>query len=224
VNANPRLTLLVVAALALTASACRVPVFFPEFEVDADQDAVLGASIARDGEFVVSWDNPDFNIFARRFSRTTSPHGLSFPVNENTLGIHNGGSIARDAEGRFIIVWSESNSLIMGQRWNADGTPIGGNFQVNQSTIGLSSPRVASDPSGNFVVTWSADPHVLARRFDSHGAALGDEFEVAEYTTGTHYATGVAMSTAGFVVTWTGVGEDGVGPFGRVFDGTGASI
>jgi hypothetical protein len=84
----------------------------------------------------------------------------------------------------------------MGQRWNADGTPIGDNFQVNQSTIGLSSPRVASDPSGNFVVAWNANPHALARRFDSHGAALGDEFEVAEYTTGSQYASGVAMSTA----------------------------
>jgi len=226
VRTKRRLALLALATLALMAPACRLPVFFPEFDVDTGGDHGYGASLDQDGEFVVSWtDNflAPTQVYGRRFSRLTAAEGPAFPVNADTTDRH-GGAIARDAEGRFIIVWME-NQQIWGQRWNADGTPIGGNFQVNTSTsTDLSVPLVASDPSGNFVVTWSTTAHAIARRFDSNGAALAEDFEVAEYTTGSQAATGIAMSAAGFVVTWTGVGADGPGPFGRLFDASGAPM
>ena len=226
----PRFTILVLASLALAAPACRLPVFFPEFDIDSGYDQAYGASLDKDGEFVVSWTDsnpgPDgADVYGRRFSALTTPNGPPFPVNADSTPVRRGGSTARDGEGRFVIVWVQNDVEIRGQRWNADGTPIGTTFQVNTSTpTDLSRPLVAADPSGNFVVTWSTTAHAVARRFDSNGAPLGDEFEVAAYTTGTQDATGVAMSAAGFVVTWTGEGEDGAGPFGRLFDASGAPI
>jgi hypothetical protein len=229
VKDRSRFTVLVLAVLLVGASACRLPVFFPEFQVDPGQDGVYGASLDKNGEFVVSWEvfnlvgGPD--VYGRRFSTLTTPLAPAFPVNADTGPVRERAAIARDAEGRFIIVWVQDDVAIWGQRWQADGTPIGDNFQVNTSTpTDLQNPRVAADPSGNFVVTWSTTTHAVARRFDSNGAPLDDEFEVAEYTTGTQYATGVAMSATNFIVTWTGEGADGDGPFGRLFDGSGAPI
>ena len=90
---------------------------------------------------------------------------------------------------------------------------------------------MASDPSGNFVVTWTANSgppsysEIVARRFDSNGAPLGDEFAVNQFTTGTQSASHVALSAAGFVVTWGGSGTgSGPGPFGRAFDAAGTPI
>jgi len=230
VHTRRRFAVLALASLAVTAPACRLPVFFPEFDIEPGYDHAYGASLDKDGEFVVSWtesapgpDGP--RVYGRRFSRLTAPLGPSFPVNADTTPARRGGSIARDGEGRFVIVWSENDGEIWGQRWNADGTPIGGNFQVNQSTSTyFTAPHVASDPSGNFVVIWSTSDHALGRRFDSNGAPLADEFAVAAYTTGSDDATGIAMSASGFVVTWTGEGEDGVGPFARLFDASGAPV
>jgi len=229
VKNRPRFTVLVLASLALTASACRPPVFFPEFDVDGAQDLAYGASLEEDGEFVVSWESLNLvggpDVFGRRFSPLTTPDGPAFPVNADTAPVREGGAIARDAEGRFVIVWVEDDVEIRGQRWLPDGTPVGDDFQVNTSTpSNLKNPRVASDPSGNFVVTWSTTAHAVARRFDSQGAPLDDEFEVAEYTTGSQYATGVSMSATNFIVTWTGTGQDGAGPFARLFDASGAAI
>jgi hypothetical protein len=227
VKAHSRFTLFVLATLALAAPACRLPVFFPEFDIDSGYDNAYGASLDKEGEFVVSWTTAvsEVDVYGRRFSRLTAPLGPSFPVDADLTPDRKGGAIARDAEGRFVVVWVQNDVEIWGQRRQADGTVVGGNFQVNTSTpSNLLLPQVASDPSGNFVVTWNTTSHALARRYDSNAAPLGDEFQVAEYTTGTQYATGVAMSPTGFVVTWTGVGADGAGPFGRLFDPSGAPI
>jgi len=227
VKDHPRFTVLVLVVLAIVSSACRLPVFFPEFDVASGYEQAYGASLDADGEFVVSWTEftQDPDVSGRRFSRLTTPLGPPFPADADPTPARRGGSIARDGEGRFVIVWAQNDVEIWGQRWNADGTPIGGKFQVNTSTSTyLGAVRVASDPSGNFVVTWNTTEHALARRFDGNGAPLADEFQVAAYTTGSQYATGVAMSAGRFVVTWTGEGEDGAGPFGRLFDASGAPI
>jgi hypothetical protein len=224
-----RFAVLVLVSLALAASACRPPVFYPEFEVDPTLDHTGGVALDQDGDFVVSWTDlggSDPDVFGRRFSASTLPEGAEFPVNADTVPARTGGAIARDGEGRFVIVWVQNDTDIWGQRWEADGTPIGGNFLINTPTTGfVTEPRVAADPSGNFVVAWSNIADALARRFDSNGAPLGDEFVVNEFTTGSQYPTGVGMSAAGFVVTWGGHGPGaGPGPWGRAFDAAGAPI
>ena len=223
-----RFTFLVLAAIALAASACRVPVFFPEFGVDTDSNNLNfaeDASLDKNGEFVVAWHEltPVDDVFARRFSSDTSPQAPPFPVDPDTAPNRLGGSVGRDASGRYVIVWSEDASAVWAQRWNPDGTPIGGKFQISTSSSGY-APRVASDPSGNFVVIWTANSDVMARRFDSNGAALGDEFVVSQYTPYSQSGQAVSMSAAGFVVTWRGADPNGPGVFGRMFDSAGAPI
>jgi hypothetical protein len=228
VKTSPRLTVLVLATLALSASACRPPVFFPQFGVETGSDPINFAedsAIQPDGEFVVTWRGFGAkDVYGRRFPAHLATR-TPFAMNADTAPLREGASIDRDASGRYVIVWKENDADIWGQRWNADGTPIGGNFQINASTPGfLAPPRVASDPSGNFVVTWTSNADAVARRFDSNGAALGGEFIVNQYTTGSQYASAVAMSATGFVVTWSGADQDGDGPFARVFDASGVPI
>ena len=101
---------------------------------------------------------------------------------------------------------------------------------MNTSTPSLvGAPHVASDPSGNFVVAWTAasaaNPEVMARRFDSNGTPLGEEFQVNSFSTGYQAAGGAAMSPAGFVVSWGGEGFGNTnGIFARLFDSGGNPV
>jgi hypothetical protein len=227
------LRLWVLVSFAFAATACQLPVFFPEFVVNttgAGENFADDAAMGEDGDFVVVWSesSPNAEVYGRRFDSDTTPLDGPFPVGADTAPDRVRSSIARDASGRFVIVWSESPD-VWGRRFDPDGTPLGEPFQVNTSTGDSAAfPRVASDPSGNFAVTWTlgqpGEIDGVARRFDSHGAPLGDEFPVNVYTTGIQFPTGIAMSASGFVVTWFGNGSDGYGVFGRRFDETGTPV
>jgi len=230
VNARSRLTLLALVLLALAASACRPPVFFPEIVVNTSEpgendpnDAVIGP----DGDFLIAWTEGPVpaDVVVRRFDADTSPLGGAFPVNVNTPPASDS-MIARDAEGRFVVVWEEGGPLdhIRGRRFAADGIPLGDDFQISTSTLNSYDPLVASDPSGNFVVAWTSGGDGVARRYDSQGVPLGGEFPVNTFTSGQQRMTGIAMSETGFVVTWLGPGSGGDdGIFGRRFDAAGVA-
>ena len=229
---RPTFALLALASLALVSTACQLPPFLPEFQVntsDPGYNFSNDVAMGEHGDFIVTWSesSTDVEVFGRGFAASTAPFGAPFPVNANAAPDRQASSIARDASGRFVIVWSENNNAeIWGQRWDFDGTPLGGNFQINTTTGTVSRPHVASDASGNFVVTWTSDvpPNMqaVARRFDHNGAPLGDEFTVSAYTTGDQSPSGIAMSPTGFVVTWFGEGAAGDGVFHRMFDDAGA--
>ena len=69
--------------------------------------------------------------------------------------------------------------------------------------LGGSAKRIATDESGNFVVTWSnngADGSgygTYAQRFNASGIAQGAEFRVNEYTTNAQNRSTVAMDADG---------------------------
>lgn len=177
----------------------------PEFQVNTSSPGASscdGIATGKDGRFVVTWtaDVSNLEILGRSFDTQGTPLDDPFPVNEITTGNQASSSVARDASGRFIVVWSDENASIFGRRFGADGTPLGDSFQINTSTA-LSPPRVACDPSGNFVVAWSSNHELVARRFDSNGASLGDPFPVGPAL---YEQPGLAMSIAGFVVAWPG--------------------
>ena len=201
------------AALASSALG-QIPVMLPEFQANTSSSGASfcdGVATGKDGRFVLSWtegvSNPD--ILGRTFDPEGTPLDDAFPVNEVTTGNQASSAVARDASGRLIVVWSDENDSILGRRFGADGTPLGDSFQINTSTAS-SPPRVACDPSGNFVVTWNSSSSVVARRFDSNGASLGDPFLVGSQA---YNQPGLAMSTAGFVVAWAG--------YARRFDSAG---
>ena len=113
---------------------------------------------------------------------------------------------------------------------------------MNTYTTGpQSTPAVASDGLGNFVVAWQSGYYgisqdgngagVFARRFDNTGVPAGPEFQVNTYTTGQQLAPAVSSDPLGnFVVVWQsgtyGTGQDGsqAGVFGRLFDASGAPL
>jgi hypothetical protein len=114
---------------------------------------------------------------------------------------------------------------------SAQPVPTSGEFQVNNYTpFNQSTPVVAADGQGGFVVVWEQQDdmgmpdEIIGRRFDSSGNALDLEFHINTYTTSRQRSAVVARSAAGsFVVVWASAGQDGsaYGIFGRRFDATG---
>jgi hypothetical protein len=110
--------------------------------------------------------------------------------------------------------------------------PLGGEFQVNTYTPSAqTSPSLATDADGNFVVAWSSYYQdgsfagIFARRYLASGAPVsGAEFRVNAYTTGAQFGPDVASDPSGrLVVVWSSYGQDGshYGVFGRRYDAAG---
>ena len=229
----PRFAVLVLALLALAASACQLPPFLPEFQVNTSDpgynfsnDVAMGEArrFHRDLERVLDGRRSlrsRLRRLDRAVRRTVSrerEHGARPPR-------HRRSPATRRADS------SSSGPKTTTPRSGASaGTPTGRLWEATSRSIRptgtVSRPHVASDASGNFVVTWTSDvqPNMqaVARRFDHNGAPLGDEFTVSAYTTGDQSPSGIAMSPTGFVVTWFGEGAAGDGVFHRMFDDTGA--
>jgi hypothetical protein len=145
--------------------------------------------------------------------------------------------VAADTAGNFVVVWSSdtqdgSDDGIYGQRYASSGVPLGPEFRVNTyTTNGQTTPSVAADTAGNFVVTWESAQDgssygVFGQRYDNAGAPLGPEFRVNTYTTNGQSKPSVAADTAGnFVVVWES-DQDGlsIGVFGQRYDNAGAPL
>ena len=136
-----------------------------------------------------------------------------------------------------MIAWTSdgqdgSGYGVFAQLFDADGAPQATELQVNTYITGAqSSPSVASDDDGDFVIAWNSDGQdgssygIFARRFDAAGAPQGVEFRVNTYITGSQSLPAVSSSTSGdFVVAWTSFGQDGFsnGVFAQRFDAAGA--
>jgi hypothetical protein len=133
--------------------------------------------------------------------------------------------VAVDVSGNFVVVWSSSGgdgsgSGVFGQLFTAGGSPVGSNFQVNTyTTLNQSSPAVAANLSGEFVVAWSSPGQdgggygVFGQRFGADGGtAVASEFRINRTTAADQF--GPAMATAGsgrFVAAWSSSGQDGSG-------------
>jgi hypothetical protein len=98
--------------------------------------------------------------------------------------------------------------------------PVGPEFRVNTYTANSeSTPAIAVDPAGNFVVVWQSegqyvnDTGIFGQRFASSGVPLGPEFRVNTYTPFDQVFPKVAADSGGnFVVVWTT--RDQYGTFG----------
>jgi hypothetical protein len=169
-------------------------------------------------------------------SAQPTPAGGEFQVNTYTTNAQTLAVVAMDAEGRFVVVWRStgqdgSSRGVFGQRYDAAGVPVGAEFQVNTyTTASQSSPAVAMDPRGNFVMVWVSynqdgdGDGVFGQRHDAAGVSRGVEFRVNTYTTGNQYLPAVAMDARGsFVVVWYSNGQDGSsgGVFGQRYDAAG---
>ncbi|WP_162542163.1 SdrD B-like domain-containing protein [Gemmata obscuriglobus] len=182
-----------------------------------------------DGDFVIAWESQGQDgsvggIYAQRYTAGGAALGSEFRVNTYTTNQQMGPAVAADANGGFVVVWLSSGqegsaSRVYAQRYAANGTALGSEFRVNTYTGGhQSSPSVAVDADGDFVVTWQSYGQdgsrygVWAQRYNSTGTAVGSEFRVNTYTAGDQMFPTVAVDADGdAVVAWQSAAQDGSG-------------
>ncbi len=191
------------------------------------------------GGFVVVWasngqDGSGSGIFGQRFDGAGAKAGTEFRVNTYTTGSQLSPSVAMDPAGDFVVVWESyqdgDGDGIFGQVFDFNGDRRGPEFAVNTyTTSNQSSPSVAMDRAGNFVVAFQSDGPdldgfgVWARRYNSSAEALGGpEFQVNSYTTGPQTSPSVSIDRRGNVtIAWSsGASQDGFnkGVFCQRFD------
>jgi hypothetical protein len=203
-----------------------------EFQVNTYATSVQrdpAVAMNPDGNFVVTWmsfgssgsDTSGFSIHGQRYASDGSAEGAEFQVNTYTTNWQQYPSVAMAADGGFVVVWysvgssgTDTGISVQAQRYASDGSPAGGEFQVNTyTTNNQTSPSVAMEANGDFVVVWQSqgsgtDPggySVQAQRYTSNGSTQGAQFQVNTYTTGAQVWSSVAADDDGdFVVVWTG--------------------
>ena len=165
--------------------------------------------------------------------------GSEFRVNTYTTSRQLSPRLACDPGGDFVVVWQslsqqEGGSFAsygaFGQRYSSSGASLGSEFRVNTFTFDYqTSPCVASQSSGSFVVVWQSGQDgsldgIFGQRYGSAGAPLGTEFRVNTYTTGNQRNASVASDADGnVVVVWQSDAQDGssMGIFGQRYGSTG---
>jgi len=198
--------------------------------VETQVNTVTGGSqiqpqIAMDsrGDYVVVWssyshDGSGYGVYAQRYNSDGTANGSEFKVNTYTKGAQELASVAMDALGDFVITWQSfaqdgSGFGIYAQRYNSNGVAQGGEFQVNTfTTDAQSSPSVAMDTAGDFVIAWeipaSSGIHsgIYAQRYNSAGVTQGNNFKVDQSPpiNGSWNVPHVAMDSTGeFVISWS---------------------
>lgn len=197
-----------------------------------------------DGDFVVTWesdgqDGDSFGIYAQRYAANGAKRGDEFRVNTTTTSLQTSPKIAMDAGGDFVIVWSSwlqdgSGDGVYAQRYSAAGTAVGKEFRVNTTiSDSQSSPSVAMDVDGDFVIAWASDGQdgsfggIYAQRYDSNGVVLGSEFRVNLTTVNDQRSPEAAMAAGGaFVVVWTSALQDGSddGIYAQLYNSAGEAV
>ncbi len=143
----------------------------PEIQVNSYTTGLQGVprvASTPDGAFVVAWgsfgsigpDDDGSSVQVRRYDADGEPLGNQLQVNAYTTGTQWYPDVWLRGDGQFVVTWQTqfsagdpSGSSIQARRYSANGTPLGGQFQVNTYTTGdATSPRVAGDVAGNFVV------------------------------------------------------------------------
>jgi len=139
-----------------------------EFLVNASTNICAAPSIAvaASGKYTIVWDETSvsvpangMDVFARTFAGTTG--GPVRQINTRLAGNQRIPKIAATGED-YLVVWNESAADgtpqgIDARYLSTDGSPAGSVFRVNTTAIGIqTSPTVASDSAGRFVVVWAA--------------------------------------------------------------------
>ncbi len=214
-------------ALAILAVASPIGAQVPvggEFQVNTVTTGAQNSpsvAMGSGGDFVVVWQSRDLlgafdQIRGQRFSSEGVLLGSEFLVNSDTSEDQFWPDVAPAENGDFVVVWASDYRIgqstdVLGRRFESSGRPIGTEFRVNSfTTFSQTSPSVAADTEGNFVVVWSSflqdgsGEGIFGQRFDAEGGRVGEEFQVNTVTAGTQFRPEVAASASGaFVVVWT---------------------
>jgi VCBS repeat-containing protein len=197
-------------------------IFFRRFAADgtaldaSDQRANLTDSgteqnpaVAMDssGNFVIAYEVSN-HMYFQRFNQAGVAQGGRVQV-DNGFSTSTGAAIAMDGSGNFTLVYREQNILtgIWGRGYYADGTQRYTWFQP--ATGDASSPSIAMDTSGAFVMTYQKTgangQDIYARQYNADGSSNGSAFIVNQYTNSDQVAPSIAlMDTDHYVVVWSG--------------------
>lgn len=118
------------------------------------------------GGFFVVWESegvaaPALGLVGRRFDDSANPLSSEFQVNTHTTGLQ-ARPVAAAATDGVVVVWHSENQDgsgdgVYAQRFDREGNRVGSEFRVNAFTTSSQFfPGVASDPSGDFLVTWDS--------------------------------------------------------------------
>jgi hypothetical protein len=209
-----------------------------EFQVNvvtADADLAPAVAMSPDGRFFVAWqsngeDGSGWGIYGRSYAAGGGSPSGEIAVNQTTAGGQHSPGVAflagAGTAGGFAVVWQSEGqdgtgsgaSGILARIFNPSGNPLSAEIPVNAPMTGSHGhPRIASDPSGNFVVVWEdvtgAGSTVLARRFTAVGAALSTPpLMIDAAPAGAPHNPAAATDARGdFVVVWDRLGQDGSG-------------
>jgi hypothetical protein len=180
-------------------------------------------AMAADGQFVVAWKgetNPNqqaVSLFFRRFSADGTPKGTG-PTEVVATGTSDDyAPVAIDDQGNFVIVWLSPTGLF-GRRYSSLGFALTRPFRIDAPVAQavVSSPSIAMNPAGAFVVTWTLtqyhgdDPFnpvsaiIQTRRYNASAAAQGAPIAVTlpSMTSGTLDSAVGMDDSGGFVIAW----------------------
>jgi VCBS repeat-containing protein len=149
------------------------------------------------GGFVVTWtddsrlsaDTSEAAVRAQQFNASGTPVGGEILVNSAFDFTQHQPRVTGLPAGRFAIVWRDLrpgsgtiNASIWVRQFAADGTPVTNDALVDSSAVGnVSEPRIATLPTGGYVVVWQASTNtegpVFARLFDADGSPSGNAFQ-----------------------------------------------
>jgi hypothetical protein len=189
-----------------------------------------------EGNFVIVWtssgssgtDTSNLSVQARRWAADGTSLGGQFQINAYTTSTQRFSAVAAASDGAFVVVWPSlgssgtdtSDDSIQARRYDPDGNATGGQVQVNSyTTLEQQFPAVASDATGNLVVTWESNgssgtdasgTSIQTQRYLANGAPLGGQFQLNSYTTGSQLNPQVAADSEGnFFVVWDSAGSVG---------------
>ncbi|MGL6226179.1 MAG: hypothetical protein ACRC10_06085 [Thermoguttaceae bacterium] len=178
--------------------------------LDALRQANPVVAVDADGDFVIAWDVVSgnylkpislYNSYDRGnvFVRTFSPQEYLSDLEQS--------AVRQQATSVEDIFLSVENKAVQGVR------PTSKEIQVNKETNGIqSTPTVACDRYGNFVVAWNSVSGqtfsyyegVKARWFDRDGRDTTTDVQVSQEITHPTYAPRAAMSEDGVTyIAWT---------------------
>lgn len=185
---------------------------------------------ATGGVFAVAWltgeSGQDEEILCkiniRFFNISGNPITEVITVRDGTPGlILTDVDLAIDDNEKAIVVWQEFSFVpvlnrVVAQAVHSDGTSEGGRISVAQG-VGRgapSTPAIAMEPAGRFVIAWSADSFnpgvfgtILVQRYNSNRSKLGGRIFIDTFNNNVNHIS-VAMAgmfpsdPGNFVVVW----------------------
>lgn len=225
-----------------TAGTLTLAMLHGDFEVQAQAPRPLGrefrvntfvnfgqvdpaAAMDPDGDFVVTWRNRYYGIFAQRYEASGESNGDEFEVSTNDGRQQYRSAVAMDSDGDFVVAWNSydpnpygKSYIVFAQRFDASGTPQGEMLRANTASGGsIVRPAVDMADDGDFVIAWQSGwdgsgSGIAAQWFSSDGTPQGDEVRVNTFTDEDQARPAIAMDPQGGAVAVWQSGESFLPP------------